>query len=105
MTWVDYVRLPVMGLATVLVLMLLLRWAFGRGPSLVERTAHQGRPDEYGDLVPVAMPATHAEAEIARLTLAESGIRATLVDTVEGPRVMVFSADARTARALLRRTG
>jgi hypothetical protein len=101
-TWVDYVRLPLTGLAVLVVLMLLLRWAFGRNQSLVERRPRTGAPDEYGALVPVAAPPTHAEGEIARLTLVDSGIRATLVDTNDGPRVLVFPEDERTARALLR---
>jgi hypothetical protein len=101
-SWVDYLRLPLTGLLVVGLLALVLRWAFGRDQSLVERRSRSGAPDEYGALVPVATPATHAEGEIARRTLVDSGIRATLVDTVEGPRVMVFPEDARTARALLR---
>ena len=101
-SWVDYLRLPITGLLVVGVLALVLRWAFGGNQSLVERRPRRGRADEYGALVPVAAPGTHAEGEIARLTLVESGIRATLVDTSEGPRVMVFPEDARTARALLR---
>ena len=101
-SWVDYLRLPIIGLLVVGALALVLRWAFGRGSSLVERRPRQGGPADYGALVPVAAPATHAEGEIARLTLVDSGIRATLVDTSDGPRVMVFPEDARTARALLR---
>lgn len=101
-SWVDYLRLPLTGLVVVGVLALVLRWAFGRNQSLVERRPRQGRAGDYGALVPVAEPATHAEGEIARLTLVDSGIRATLVDTSDGPRVMVFPEDARTARALLR---
>jgi hypothetical protein len=102
MTWVDYVRLPLTGLAAVLLLALVLRWAFGRGGSLVERRPVRGAAGDYGALVPVADPATYAEGEIARLTLSDAGIRATLVDTTDGPQVMVFPEDERTARALLR---
>ena len=50
-------------------LALLLRWAFARGSSLVERPARPGHEDEYGALVPVASPGSVVEAELLRLRL------------------------------------
>lgn len=92
---------PLITLIVIGVLMLLLRWAFGRGKSLVARRPQQGRRDQYGLLVSVAAPATFAEAEILRRRLTDAGIRATLAPTTEGPSVMVFPEDADRARAIL----
>lgn len=85
------------------VLALLLRWAFsGRRTSLVERRPGVGDPAEYGLLVPVAAPGNFVDGEIARRRLQDAGLRASLVATSDGPRVMVFPEDEKTARALLR---
>jgi hypothetical protein len=94
---------PLTAFGLVGVLALVLRWAFGgRRTSLVERKAKQGHSNEYGLLVAVSAPGTLIEAEMQRLRLEESGIRTTLVTTVEGPRLMVFPEHERVARALLR---
>ena len=92
---------PILAFLVVGVLILLLRWAFSTGHSLVERRPQQGRADEYGALVPVAEPATFVEAELILRRLQDSNIRATLAPTTEGPRVMVFGEDEKAARAIL----
>ena len=94
---------PFVALLVVVGLAYLLRWAFARGGSLVERTPRRGGPDQYGLLVPVAAPADHATGEIMRRTLESNGIRATLTTTADGPRVMVFPGDESKARTLLER--
>ncbi|GAB3677993.1 hypothetical protein [Angustibacter aerolatus] len=103
-SWGSYSYLygPLIAFVAVGVLVLLLRWTYRRGRSVVERPARRGGQGEYGLLVPVAEPATFAEAELIRSRLAASGVRATLAPTTDGPRVMVFGDDARVARALLR---
>jgi hypothetical protein len=93
---------PGIALLVVGVLALMLRWTFSHGSSLVERSSRPGHDDEYGALVPVASPGSVVEAELLRLRLVDAGIRATLARTVDGPRVMVFPEEARTARAVLR---
>ena len=102
-SWGSYSFLfgPLVALLLVALLTLLLRWTFGRGRSLVQRRPMAGGADEYGLLVPVAEPATFVEAELIRRRLVDVGIRATLAPTTEGPRVMVFGADAPAARAHL----
>jgi hypothetical protein len=92
---------PVLGLSAVLVFVMLLRWAFSGGRSLIERRPRPGGAGQYGLLVPVAEPATFVEAELLRRRLEDAGIRATVAQTTEGPRVMVFSRDATIARGLL----
>ena len=97
----SFVTWPLIAIGAVAVLMLILRWAYSPGHSLVERRPHTGAPDEYGMLTTVASPATFIEGERLRLRLEASGIRATLVPTTQGPRLMVFPDDAKIARALL----
>ncbi|MEY9848390.1 hypothetical protein ABH940_005492 [Streptacidiphilus sp. BW17] len=84
------------------VLMLLLRWTWGRGRSLAQREPRSGRPDDYGLLVPVAAPADTEEALVLSARLDEAGIRHTIVDTTSGPRVMVWEDDVERARRTLR---
>lgn len=92
---------PVLAFLALGVIVLLMRWAFSRGHSLVERRPERGTSAEYGLLVRVAAPATVIEAEMLRRRLEDAGFRATLAPTTEGPGVMVFPEDATAARTLL----
>ena len=85
------------------VLILLLRWAYGsgRGSSLVERRPTVGHSNQYGLLVAISAPGTYIEGELSCRLLTDAGVRATLVTTVEGPRVMVFPEDESLARQVL----
>jgi hypothetical protein len=97
----SYLFGPFVALLVVVGLVFLLRWAFSRGGSLVERTPHAGPSDQYGLLVAVASPPTDEDGEMLRVMLEQHGIRATLATTVDGPRLMVFQADERKARRLI----
>jgi hypothetical protein len=98
--WRSYL----IALVMVGILVLLLRWAFGgRSRSLVERRARRGTEDEYGLLVAIASPGTYIEGEVARQRLEAAGIRASLVTTSDGPRLMVFRDDEAAARRVLAR--
>lgn len=99
----SYVVGPIIAFAGLGVLVLLLRWAFSRGASVVAAPPTPGREAEYGLLVAVAAPQTYVEGEMLRRSLEDAGLRATLAQTVEGPRVMVWPADAERARAHLAR--
>ncbi|NHC44761.1 hypothetical protein G9H72_05760 [Motilibacter sp. K478] len=90
-----------MSFVVVGILALLLRWAFGRGKSVVARPARPGAAGDYGLLVAVAAPQTYVEGEMLRRTLDDAGLRATLATTTDGPRLMVFATDERTARRVL----
>lgn len=90
------------GFFALLVLIPLLKWAFARGKSVVERPIRIGSEDEYGLMVPVAEPSNHIEGEMLKQFLKESGIRANLVQTINGPRIMVERDHAKTAAAVLR---
>ena len=98
----SYIYGPLITAVAVAVLVLLLRWTFARGHSLVSRPGRRGTEHEYGLLVPVASPATFVEAELIRSRLVAAGVRATLAPTTTGPRVMVFPDEEKVARALLR---
>jgi hypothetical protein len=97
-----YVTEPLLVLLLIGLLVLLLRWTFRRGGSLVSGTPRRGGERDYGLLVPVATPATFIEAELVRARLEEHGVRATLAPTTDGPRVLVFVEQERAARAVLR---
>jgi hypothetical protein len=97
----SYAFAPLLAFALLGVLALILRWAFRHGPSLVPGRPRAGRPDEYGLLVPVATPADAAEGAALARRLSAAGVRVTVADTVDGPRVLVFADDAERARQLL----
>ena len=96
---------PFVALLAIGVLVIVLRWAFRRGASLVPGRAKSGRADEYGLLVPVASPQTYVEGEILRRDLERAGIRANLAQTLDGPRIMVWPKDQTRAREHLARRG
>lgn len=98
----SYVFGPLVAAAGLVVLILVLRWAFRRGASVVAAPARSGTAEEYGLLVSVASPGSYAEGEITRRRLEDAGIRANLAQTLEGPRVMVWPDDVDRARALLK---
>ena len=89
-------------IAVVGVLALLLRWAYGsRGRSVVERRPRRGGERDYGLMVSVASPGTFIIGEVDRRRLEAAGIRARLVTTTEGPRLMVLEEDEAAARTVL----
>jgi hypothetical protein len=90
------------GFFAVGILSLILRWAFKRGKSVIERTPKVGGENDYGALVVIASPNNHIEGEILRLKLASSEIKATLTQTKDGPRLFVFARDEKIARAVLK---
>ena len=89
------------GFAVILLFILLLRWTFSRGHSLIPGPGRRGKADQYGLLRPVASPSNFIEGEMLRQKLLAVGIKANLTQTLEGPRLMVFERDLKTARAIL----
>jgi hypothetical protein len=90
------------GFPVVLFLILILKWTTARGKSVVASRPKMGREDEYGSLVAVASPLNHIEGEILRQKLISVGIRATLTQTKDGPRLFVFPNEESAARAHLK---
>jgi len=97
----SYLYGPIMGFLVIGLMVLLLRWAFGRGSSVVEHPVEPGAPGDYGLLSAVAAPETYIEAELIRQRLDASLIRATVAMTNDGPRVMVWPSDEKRARQLI----
>ena len=94
---------PLIAFGVVGIFVLLLRWTYRRGGSVVATPGRAGRDDDYGTLVAVASPTTFVEGEIVRRTLEDAGVRANLASTLDGPRVLVFPKDADRARQVLAR--
>ena len=102
-TSASYLTGPLLAFGVVGLFVLLLRWTYRRGDSVVAKPSRKGPEDSYGLLVPVASPGTYAEGEILRRTLEAAGVKANLAQTLDGPRVMVFPDDEARARELLAR--
>jgi hypothetical protein len=84
------------------VLVLVLRWAFSsRRDSLLSRPAKTGAEHDYGLMAPLAAPKNAAEGEEICGMLRRADIRARVVSTQDGLRVMVWPEDLARARALL----
>ncbi|MDO8309444.1 MAG: hypothetical protein Q7V58_13940 [Actinomycetota bacterium] len=96
---------PLVAVGLVGLFVLILRWAFRRGSSVVAAAPRPGPSDAYGLMVPVASPATYIDGEVVRRQLEEHGLRANLAQTLDGPRVMVWPADEAAARSVLSRLG
>jgi hypothetical protein len=99
----SYAFGPIIGFLGLGAMVLILRWAFRRGGSLVERPVTPSHPSDYGLLVSVAGAHNYIEAEILRKTVEDAGIRVTLANTDQGPRIMVWPADEQLARQALSR--
>jgi hypothetical protein len=52
-------------------------------------------------MVSIASPSTFVEGEMVRQRLVAAGVKAQLVTTADGPRLMVFRDDEPQARRLL----
>lgn len=102
-TWGSYSYAfgPLMAVLVLAALVVLLRWGFRRGTSVVAPPARPGDPLDYGLLVPVATPATATDGRGMVERLRRAGIRAATVSTTDGLRVMVWPADALRAHQLL----
>ena len=94
---------PLLAFGVLGVFVLLLRWTYRRGGSVVDDA--RPRPDardEYGTLVPVASPGTYVEGEILRRTLEAAGVRANLADARSTDRACSCSpATSDRAREIL----
>lgn len=105
--WSTYSYLfgPLVAATIMAVMVLLLRWAFGRGGSLVAEDPTPGSSKDYGLMVPVAGADDYIRAEMQRRMLKDAGVRVNLVRTTEGPRLMVWESDRDSALDLLSQAG
>ena len=97
----SYMFGPLVGFFAIGAMVLVLRWGFRRGQSVVERPSKSGSEQDYGLLVPVASPSNHIQGELLRQQLVDAGVRASLATTTDGPRVLVWPRDAQTAQKIL----
>ena len=89
------------GFLVVAVLALILRWAFSHNNSLIEKDKVIGSEDQYGLLRVAHTPKNHIEGEMMRQKLIAVGIKATLSQTKDGPRILVFEKDLKIAKATI----
>lgn len=99
----SYAFGPVVAIVVLGLLVVILRWAFSRGASVVAGPPKPGTPLDYGLLVPVAEPASEQDGRAMVSRLRAAGIVAGLADTTEGRRVMVWPDDAVRAEQVLDR--
>jgi hypothetical protein len=89
------------GFAVVALLALILRWAFSHNNSLIEKDKVIGSEDQYGLLKVAHSPKNHIEGEMMRQKLIAVGIKATLSQTKDGPKILVFEKDLKIAKATI----
>ena len=89
------------GFLVVAVMILILKWAFSQNKSVIEREKRIGNEDEYGLLRVAHSPKNHIEGEMLRQKLLSVGIKATLSQTKNGPKILVFEKDLKIAKATL----
>lgn len=78
------------GFLVVAVLALILKWAFSSNKSLIEKDKVIGSEDQYGLLKVAYTPKNHIEGEMLRQKLISVGIKATLSQTKNGPKILVL---------------
>ena len=89
------------GFLVVAVMIVILKWAFSGNKSVIEREKRIGNEDEYGLLKVAHSPKNHIEGEMLRQKLLSVGIKATLSQTKNGPKILVFEKDLKIAKATL----
>ncbi|MDQ1247151.1 MAG: hypothetical protein QG597_1521 [Actinomycetota bacterium] len=97
----SYVFGPLVAALAIGTFILVLIWSSKRGSSVVAAAPRPSTETDYGLLVVVSRPATYIEGEVQRRTLADAGIKATLVQTLDGPRLMVWPTDEARARSVI----
>ena len=89
------------GFLVIAVMIVILKWAFSNNKSVIEREKRIGNEDEYGLLRVAHSPKNHIEGEMPRQKLLSVGIKATLSQTKNGPKILVFEKDLKIAKATL----
>jgi hypothetical protein len=98
-----YFLFPVVALALIGGMVLLLRWAFSSGGSLVRRTDYSpAAHDHFGLLVDVHTVKTYSEARATVELLTAKKIRSTAARTTDGWSVYVWPVDEAEARDVLK---
>lgn len=90
------------GFFVVALFALILKWAFSSNKSIIEKQKKIGDEDDYGLLKVAHSPKNHIEGEMLRQKLVAVGIKATLSQTNNGPKILVFEKDLKIAKATLK---
>lgn len=90
-----------MGFLVVGIFIIILRWSFSTGKSLIERPKKIGNTSDYGLLVEVTQPKNMVVGEMMRQHLLTNGLKANLSQTTNGVSLLVFSRDLKIAQNLL----
>lgn len=90
------------GFFVVALFALILKWAFSSNKSIIEKQKRIGDEDDYGLLKVAHSPKNHIEGEMLRQKLVAVGIKATLSQTNNGPKILVFEKDLKIAKATLK---
>lgn len=98
----SYAFGPLVAAAVLVALVVVLRWAFHRGESVVAAPPRSGTPTEYGMLAPVAAPVDAGEAERVAQALKAAGVPCTVARTTQGLRVLVWPQQRLQAEQALR---
>ena len=89
------------GFVGLALLVIVLKWGFSSNRKMIVTPIKAGKKSEYGLLKPLPTPSNYIEAQIALQKLADSNIKATLTQTLDGPQIMVFEKDIQIATAIL----
>lgn len=102
-SWTNYPVFfgPIVALLLLGGLILLLRWAFSRGKSVVSRPVVQASSTEYGLMRSVGRFSTDHDAQETASHLTAANVRANVVRTADGIHVMVLRDDLPAAQLAL----
>ena len=89
------------GFVGLALLVIILKWGFSSNRKMIVTPIKAGKKSEYGLLKPLPTPSNYIEAQIALQKLADSNIKATLTQTLDGPQLMVFEKDLKIANSII----
>gem|GEM_PF-506447 len=99
----SYIFGPLIAAFVITVLVLVLRWSHARPSPLVTKSKKITPANDYGLLVPVAAPPTQREAQKLVNLLGSRSIKATLTNTTDGLRILVWPHEVTRANQILSR--
>lgn len=102
-TWDSYSFIfgPLVAFLGIGIMVVILKWGFGKKSSLIQRPVTQGKQDQYGLMIPLFSPKNLIEGEMQRRFLIDSGFRINLASTLDGARLMVWPEDLTKAKKII----
>jgi hypothetical protein len=99
----SYLFGPLVAIAFIAVLVMVLRWSHGRPTTLMTQRKKVETSTDFGLLVPVASPGNQREADKLRANLESQDIKATITNTTDGLRILVWPHEVTRANQALSR--